>query len=90
MRQRCEGRGVRFAVAIYPCLTLAEHNPFRPIDLGVIEACKEQGVECFDLLEAFPAAGNLMEYWASVFDTHPDGEANARVADYLAEQLRKD
>lgn len=87
MRERCEAAGVRFAVAVYPNLTVVERSPFRPIDLGAISTCKDLGVECLDLLDAFSGEADLTRYWASVFDTHPNGAANGLVADYLARQL---
>lgn len=87
MRDRCGAEGVRFAVAVYPNLTVVDQSPFRPIDLRVIRVCRDLGVECIDLLGAFQGEADLTRYWASVFDTHPNGMANGRVADYLASQL---
>ena len=88
MRDLCAAQGVRFLVAGYPNLTMVGKNPFLPIDLGTAEVCKELGVEWVDLVEAFGDEQDLTRYWASVFDTHPSGVANAKVAAYLAPRLR--
>lgn len=88
MRDLCAARGVRLLVAGYPNLTQVEHNPFLPIDLGAAEVCAELGVEWVDLTGAFGGEEDLTRYWASVFDTHPNGEANQRVAEHLAPLLR--
>ncbi len=88
MRDACAARGVRFLVAGYPHLTDRRKNPFRPIDEAAAELCAELGVQWIDLAEAFGDQQDLTGYWASVFDTHPNGEANGRVAAYLAQFLR--
>jgi hypothetical protein len=88
MRDLCAAQGVRFLVAGYPNLTMVGKNPFLPIDLGTAEVCKELGVEWVDLAEAFDGERDLTRYWASVFDTHPSGAANEKVAACLAPRLR--
>ncbi len=87
MQEACEQEGVRLLIAAYPHLTRSAHNPFRPIDEGLAADCAALDLEYVDLLEAFGAEGNLARYWASVFDHHPDGEANALVASLLATRL---
>lgn len=87
MQQACEKDGVRLLIAAYPHLTRSDHNPFRPIDEGLAQECERLGLEFVDLLEAFGDERNLARYWASVFDHHPNGEANALVASLLATRL---
>jgi GDSL-like lipase/acylhydrolase family protein len=84
MRDLCAERGVRFLVAGYPHLTLVGKNPFLPIDQGAAMVCAELGVQWIDLVQAFGEERDLTRYWASVFDTHPSGEANRLVARLLA------
>lgn len=87
MRDLCAAKGIRFLVAGYPYLTLVEQNPFRPLDEGAAAVCAELGVEWVDLVEAFDGERDLSSYWASVFDTHPNGAANAKAAAHLAPYL---
>ena len=87
MRDSCAAAGARYLVASYPHLTLPEKNPFRPIDERAGEVCDELDVAFVDLLEVFGQERDLMRYWASVFDAHPSGAANAKVAAQLAAKL---
>jgi len=87
MRDVCAARGARLLVAGYPNLTFPEHNPFRPIDEAAAGVCDELGVAFVDLLEAFGQERDLTRYWASVFDTHPNGAANACVGAFLVPHL---
>ena len=76
-------------VCIYPNLTFVGKNPFRPFDDGMLELCAELEIECHDLLGAFPGEVDLLVYWAGVFDSHPNGECNQRVAEFLAPILNR-
>ena len=84
MRDACEAAGVRFLIAGYPHLTHTDVNPFRPIDELAAADAEALGVPFLDLLEAFGGERDLTRYWASVFDHHPNGEANTLVARFLA------
>ena len=87
MQRACEESSVRLLVAAYPHLTHSDHNPFRPIDEGLAAECEQLGLEFVDLLDAFGGERNLDRYWASVFDHHPNGEANALVGALLARRF---
>lgn len=87
MRDACAQAGVDFTMVVYPHLTRAGHNPFRPIDEGALADARALGIPALDLLEAFGDDRDLSAYWASVFDHHPDGRANGRVAGRIARAL---
>ncbi|MDA1265129.1 MAG: hypothetical protein O2816_08640 [Planctomycetota bacterium] len=87
MQALCAERDVRFVVVAYPMLTKVGNNPFRPVDEGMLELCGELSIEHYDLLAAFGDERDLTRYWASVFDTHPNGDANQLVAEHLAALL---
>lgn len=87
MRDACGSAGVRLAMAVYPYLTRVDMNPFRPIDELALRDAAALGIEGVDLLAAFEGQADLSGYWASVFDSHPDGDANRRAAAYLAQAL---
>ena len=87
MQELCAERNVRFVVVAYPMLTKVGNNPFRPVDEGFLELCGELSIEHYDLLDAFGDEIDLTKYWASVFDTHPNGDANQLVAEHLAPLL---
>jgi lysophospholipase L1-like esterase len=87
MQAACENAGVRLALAVYPYPTRVDLNPYRPIDERALADARELGVESLDLLQAFSGERDLSRYQASVFDSHPDGEANRRVAAHLAREL---
>jgi hypothetical protein len=87
MRDACDAAGVRLLVATYPHLTHSDVNPFRPIDELAAADATELGVELVDLLDAFGDERDLTRYWANVFDHHPNGAANAKVAAWLAPRV---
>lgn len=87
MQAACSRAGVRLAMGVYPYPTRVDRNPYRPVDERALRDARRQGVECLDLLEAFEGERDLTRYQASAFDSHPDGEANRRVAAYLAARL---
>lgn len=89
MRDACATADVELLFAVYPHLTRREANPFRPIDELALVDAESLGNETYDLLEAFGDERDLSGYWASVFDHHPDGEANAKVAAFLARRLAR-
>ena len=89
MKALCSSAEIPLVVCIYPNLTFVGKNPFRPFDDGMLELCAELEIECHDLLGAFPGEVDLLVYWAGVFDSHPNGECNQRVAEFLAPILNR-
>ena len=87
MKATCEERGVGFRVVSYPFLAPEGRNAFRPIDEGVGAMCAELEIPYHDFLGAFDEGEDLRNYRANVFDHHPDGRANERVARFLAAEL---
>ena len=87
MKALSAAQGARFIAVSYPYLTAPEINPFRPIDELFLRDAAALDVEAYDLLEAFDAGTDLLDYWADTFDRHPNGECNALVTAYLAEKL---
>lgn len=87
MRDACAARDVRLAMAVYPFLTRVDDNPLRMVDERALALASALAIESVDLLAAFRGERDLSGYWAGVFDMHPDGRANARVAAHLAQEL---
>ena len=83
----CREDDVSFQVAAYPFLVHASRNPYRDIEEWVESRCAQQAIPFHDLRRAFAEHEHLESYWANPFDSHPDGEANRRVADWLAQRL---
>ena len=87
MRQLCDAHGVEFRVAVYPYLVAPADNPYRPIEEECVRRCGELAIPCTPLIDAFRADENLSRYWVALLDSHPNGEANAKVARLLADSL---
>lgn len=87
MQALCAARGVPLLVVSYPQLFRRDVNPFAPIDRAAGEECAKLGIPFQDLAEVFGEREELGPFWASAFDSHPNGAANARVAEQLADLL---
>lgn len=87
MRDACAAAGVRFLVADYPHMTAPALNPFRPIDELAAADAAALGIDWFDLAPVFAGEGTLRRFQAGVFDHHPNGAANRRVAEWLVERV---
>jgi lysophospholipase L1-like esterase len=83
----CAQANVRLLVAIYPHSLPLASNPFRVIDDAARLLCGELAIPCVDLANAFAPNEDLTRYWASIFDSHPNGDANAKVAALLEREL---
>ena len=51
----------------------------------VLDQCREAGIACVDLQDAFAAVANRQSLWASRLDHHPGAEAHRLAADLLLE-----
>ncbi|MBL8843339.1 MAG: SGNH/GDSL hydrolase family protein [Planctomycetes bacterium] len=89
MKSQCAAAGIDFRVAIYPFMTRQDRNPFRPIEDSCAALCGEMAIPCLRLSDAFAPDANLGAYWVALLDAHPDGVANRRVAEFLAESWFK-
>jgi lysophospholipase L1-like esterase len=87
IRGLCAARGVEFRLAVYPFLTRVDLNQFRPIDELALADAARLGIRTVDLLDAFAGERDLTHYWVSLFDGHPNADANAKVAAFLASWL---
>ncbi len=87
IRELCAAHDVEFRLAAYPFLTRVDVNPFRPIDELALADAAQLRIRAVDLLEAFAGERDLTRYWVSLFDEHPNADANAKVAAFLADWL---
>lgn len=77
---------------VYPHLLpgpwTAETHPHRALHEKVVAAARAAGLRTLDLTPEFArAAGDGREWWATYYDAHPGGRANALVARELAARL---
>ncbi len=80
-------RGARFEVIVFPVLWGLESDyPFEDMHGRIREACREDGIACLDLLEAFKgrAAADL---WVHPTDHHPNAEGQRIAAEAIARRL---
>lgn len=89
MRRLCGKHDIRFFVALAPTMANADANPFAEIEAGFRELCRELELPFVDLRDAFTPDEHLGRFHVGLFDNHPNGEANRRMAALLAEKLRK-
>lgn len=87
MKLACERAGVRLHVVAYPFLCPPGMDPFAPIDASVARECRALGLDFHRGARAFEPGEDLTRYWAGDFDMHPNGAANASVADLLVEKV---
>jgi lysophospholipase L1-like esterase len=88
MRDLSIARGVPFYVVSTPPMAHPGRNPFAEIERGIEDAAAQLSIPFLDLRQAFPPGENLGRYRVSVFDSHPNGEANKRMAALMAEWIQ--
>lgn len=89
MQTLCESRTIPFVVAVSPTMMPPRANPYAPIEDGIRNICAELGMSCIDLRAAFAPDEDLGRLQVSLYDSHPNGQANERMAALLAEKLKK-
>lgn len=89
MHQLCEVRKISFVVAVSPTMMPPRANPYEPIEDGIRNICAELAMSCVDLRAAFGPDEDLGRLQVSLYDSHPNGQANERMAALLAVWLTK-
>lgn len=80
-------RGVRFEMIVFPVLWGLESDyPFSDIHERIRKACREDGIACLDLLDAFRGRCTA-ELWAHPTDHHPNTEGQRIAAEAIARRL---
>ncbi len=84
----CKEQGVGFEVAIFPGLQSLDSNYYYDLIYSKIEAfCRSEGIACCDLFPAFRGR-NPARLHVSIFDAHPNVQADSIAAEALAACLR--
>lgn len=85
MNQLARAKGARFTLVIYPLLykDLWGAYPFQSIHNLLMDACRQHNINCIDGIGAFDGAYNMKQFIVHPVDFHPNGLANARMADFL-------
>ncbi len=89
MQDLCTDRHIRILVAACPPMMHPNADPYREIEEGIKAICDELGLPFIDLREAFTPNEDLGRCQVSIFDNHPNGEANKRMAALLAKTLKE-
>ena len=85
----CKVRNVPLHILLIPELhTLSGNYEFKDIDDLIRDVGKKSGTEVVDLIDAFPASGDPVQYWASPEDDHPNDKANELMAAKIDATLR--
>jgi lysophospholipase L1-like esterase len=88
MAAACRARGVPLVAALLPELhaTGAEY-PFEAEHRLLESMARARGIPLIDLRRALPAGGDPRRLWVSADDAHPNAEAHAAYARFLAESV---
>lgn len=86
----CEGAGVRLVMTIHPFMLEAARNPFLPVEQGMARDGDALGLEVVRLERAFEGRDRRSLWADPIYDSHPNGEANALSAAWLAGMLLSD
>ena len=62
-------------------------NPYGEIESDVEQICARMKVIYLPLREAFDESENLAKYQVGLFDSHPNAEANRRMARRMSEEF---
>ncbi len=92
MRNWCNERGIRFAVAIWPFfqgLGPGEHYPFTKIHTLVGAFCREQGIPFLDLLPELENKERTDRLWVSPADYHGNRRSQELAAPAIANFLQR-
>lgn len=85
MHRFCGEHGIRFIVIVFPLLSqLKEGYLLRELHDLVDGFCRDQSIECIDLLDAF-LGRDERELWVHPTDQHLNDVANAIAADAVAD-----
>jgi lysophospholipase L1-like esterase len=83
----CTEEGIQLIVAFCPPMIHPEANPYGAIESEVEQICDRLDIDFLQLRQAFDESENLSNYQVSVFDSHPNAEANRHMASYMAQEL---
>jgi len=85
----CKSRNLPLHILLIPELhTLAGNYKFTSIHDLIRQVGAANGVSVLDLIGAFPAAGDPIQFWACPEDAHPNGKANELMAAKIEAVLR--
>lgn len=90
LKALCEAAGVRLVMAIHPFLLEAARNPFLPVEQGMARDGDALGLEVVRLERALEGCDRRALWADPIYDSHPNGEANALSAAWLAGALLVD
>lgn len=87
MKNFLDQKGIRFIVAVFPMMSgLKDHYPYHRCHQIVGDFCREQGIECVDVLDRFLGLDER-GLWAHPNDQHPNGKGNRLIAEGIFEYL---
>ena len=82
MRDECKGRGVYFAMAVFPIFYDFNHYPFIGLHQKIVGFCRQNGIEVLDMLPFFRSL-DYRKYIVHPLDYHPNNRAHALMAEKL-------
>ena len=65
MKIECESRGIGFTVALLPAMLDFQNYPFQKADDVIMEFCKNNNIDCIDILSYFKN-DKFMNLWVSI------------------------
>jgi lysophospholipase L1-like esterase len=87
----CKTRNLPLHILLIPELhTLSGNYEFKDIHDLIRQVGAKNNVPVLDLIDAFPATGDPVQYWASPEDDHPNDKANELMAVKIDSVLRAD
>ncbi len=87
MHKICREHQMKYLVVSFPFMIRPSINPFAEIERALEELCIELDIRFRNLSQVFDPEEDLTRYWSNPFDSHPNGEANRRVSDFLSSVL---
>jgi hypothetical protein len=88
VNNRAKEKGTNFYIVIYPLLykNIFGKYPFVPIHESLKNIFKKYNIQCIDAYPAFEKYYSLKNFIVHPVDYHPNGLANKRIVEYLAEK----
>ncbi|MFA6223177.1 MAG: SGNH/GDSL hydrolase family protein [Desulfomonilaceae bacterium] len=86
MKLECDSEKIGFTLAILPAMLNFDNYPYKPANDLILSFCKKNSIDCVDILSSFKGH-NLMKYWVSALDAHPNQSAQRIFANALADHL---
>lgn len=87
MKETCAAAETPLMVAVYPFMNRPDRNPYLPIEQGIARDVEKLGLPLVRIERAFEGY-KRRDHWAhSIYDSHPDLEANRLAAELLAREI---